>query len=332
MSSLVGKRILLLAPKFFSYENIIKAGIEEKGGIVHLYDERNNATAIQKVIIRKCPVLLNSSINKYYQEIALNDKNFCPDFVLFVSPETVNKESIRNLRQSFPSAKFILYMYDSIENKNVKNIYSFFDTCLSFDQVDCEKYGFKFRPLFYSPEFVTNKDDTTEFKYDFAFIGTIHSDRARILNKIRGICKQKDLKFYYYLYVPSKFLLMIRRVISKDVRQLHEYIHIQSIDKREVSTILSKTKYIIDINHPKQVGLTMRTIEMLGLKKRILTTNENIAGYDFYKESNQIILNRKNIDIDVASITDHFDFVPESILCNYSLSNWVNEVFDVGDK
>lgn len=326
MNSLVGKKVLLFAPKFFNYETIIKTGIEDKGGIVHLYDERNNATTFRKIIIRKCKFLLTLSINKYYSNIAFNESSFNPDYILFISPETINKKSLMKLRNTFSKAFFILYMYDSIENKNSKNIYSLFDKCFSFDQNDCKKYLFNFRPLFFSPEFDKVIDEYKDFKYDMAFIGTIHSDRARILNKIREICEQNGLRFYYYLFVPGKILLKIRSFFSKDIRSLAKYMHVEAIDKKKVSDILEKTKYVIDINHPKQVGLTMRTIEMLGLRKKILTTNVYISGYDFYKPSNQIIINRKKIAVDIASITNHFEIVDDQIIRKYCLSNWIEEV------
>ena len=85
---------------------------------------------------------MTHKINSYYKRISIQEKKFNPDYVLFISPETINRQSIVFMRGCFQNAKFILYMWDSLENKNAKKVYSFFDKCLSFDKQDCNKYGF----------------------------------------------------------------------------------------------------------------------------------------------------------------------------------------------
>lgn len=329
MSDLTGKRVLLFSPKFFGYENDICREIELQGGIVKLYDERNNPSSIEKIIIRKAHFLLESRIFSYYKGICETEKSFNPDYVLFISPEAVNKKSIILMKEKFSSAKFILYMYDSIENKNAKKIYQFFDKCLSFDSDDCKKYGFIFRPLFFIKAFEKKKGDITENKYDFAFIGSIHSDRAKILNQLKKYFEKNNLRFFYYLYVPGKFMLMVRSLLDKNFRELRkDYVHIEPLDKSKVSSVLSNSNYVIDINHPRQIGLTMRTIEMLGLHKKLLTTNSHIQDYDFYNQSNQIVIFRNKISIDKTKLINGYNCESDDIYDKYRLSTWIKEIFE----
>lgn len=328
MSDLQGKKILFFSPKFFNYEKEICKEIEQQGGIVHFYDERNNPNTIEKILLRKFRFLLSWKINEYYKKISLDEGNFSPDYIFFNNPEALNKKSLILLKNKFLNSKFILYMWDSIKNKrNVKKIYPLFDKCFSFDQLDCKKYGFNFRPLFYINEF-NNEKTNINFDYDFSFIGTIHSDRALILNQLYQFCLDNNYRIFLYLYFPSKLLYLYGKIKDSNIRKLDKagFIHFTPIDKCKIQSISDKTKYIIDINHPKQVGLTMRTIEMLGLNKKILTTNKYIKDYDFYNPKNIIIINRKNIDFKHNINAQNYELVSEKIKNKYSLSSWINEV------
>lgn len=328
MSSLQGKKVLFFAPKFFGYENEICKEIEAQGGIVKFYDERNNPSSIEKVLLRKAHFLMENKITNYYKCVSEKERDFNPNYVLFISPETVNKKSIIFLKKIFVKSKFILYMWDSIENKNAKHVYQYFDKCLSFDTNDCKKYGFKFRPLFFIRAF-EKEINTKKCKYDFSFIGSIHSDRAKILNQLRKCFDLSKLKYFYYLYVPGKLMLFTRTLLSKDFRELKKagFVHISSISKNDISEITANSNYIIDINHPKQIGLTMRTIEMLGAHRKILTTNKYIREYDFFNSSNQIVVSRNSINIDVTHLINGYSNVTETVYNKYKISTWLKEIF-----
>ena len=45
---------------------------------------------------------------------------------------------------------------------------------------------------------------------------------------------------------------------------------------------------VVDVENPGQHGLTMRSIEIIGLKRKFITTNPDIVNYDFYNSNNMI--------------------------------------------
>ncbi len=331
MSGLENKRILLIGPKLFNYHNIIADAIRQKGATVHFYDERNNPSSIEKIVLRKVPFLMSSKIDSYYHKIAKKEQSFNPDFVLFISPEAVTRNSVFLLKNTFQKATFILYMWDSIENKNAKKVIDLFDRKLSFDPNDCEKYGMVLRPLFFTRENELS-DIRQEFLYDVSFIGTVHSDRAKLLLDLKNYCDSNDIKYYFYLFIPGRLLYCLRMLFDPSLRKWDKkYIHITPIKKEIVESIHSSTRCGIDINHPKQTGLTMRTIEMLGLKRKLLTTNNNVRNYDFYRPQNQIVIDRKDVKISREMLVEEFQPVSEEILRRYSINYWVDEVFDRGE-
>ena len=328
MSVLHGKKVLLFTAKFFGYETEICKELERQGAIVKFYDERNNPSSIDKILLRKCHFLMNKKVNRYYKKIVELEKSFNPDYILFISPEALNKSSIEYMRHVFEKSIFILYMWDSMKNINAKRVYKYFDRCLSFDPEDCKNYDLIFRPLFFINSFEKESKDNM-CKYDFSFIGSVHSDRARILNRLRKIFFEKQLSFYYYIYVPSKLMLFVRSLLDRDLRELRKFkcVYTIPITKEEVAKIADESNYIIDINHPKQIGLTMRTIEMLGSHKKLLTTNTYIKNYDFYELSNQIVFSRDDNNFCLPKLIQGYNSISEKVYNKYRLSEWVKDVF-----
>lgn len=123
-------------------------------------------------------------------------------------------------------------------------------------------------------------------------------------------------------------MLLFRKLFTKGLREWEsKYVHTEPIPKSRIDEISSRTKCIIDINHPYQTGLTMRTIEMVGLKRKLMTTNANITEYDFYRPENQIVLDRKNLKLNIENINSDYIDIPEEVYQKYSLEYWVREIF-----
>lgn len=84
---------------------------------------------------------------------------------------------------------------------------------------------------------------------------------------------------------------------------------------------------MLDIHHPKQIGLTMRSIEILGAGCKLLTTNSAVADYDFYCGNNIFILDREKPKLSKEKIISEYQDVSESIYSSYSIKRWVSVIF-----
>ena len=67
--------------------------------------------------------------------------------------------------------------------------------------------------------------------------------------------------------------------------------------------------------------------EMLGAKKKLITTNHNIKYYDFYDQQNILIIDRKKPVIDKDFIYSPYNDIDLHIYNKYSLQSWVNTIF-----
>ena len=101
----------------------------------------------------------------------------------------------------------------------------------------------------------------------------------------------------------------------------------KSLSKLDVLNVIGKSKSIIDIQHPLQPGLTMRTIEIIGAKKKLFTTNKDVENYDFYNRNNIFIINRNEPKLDFSFLKKDYEDIDETIYEKYSLSSWIRTIF-----
>jgi len=330
MNELKDKNVLMLSPSFFGYELEIKKELENKGAYVTWYDERPKNDFLTKVFIRlNFKVFIKKKIYDYYNNIIENTKNSKLDYLFLVAPETINEELINKIKALHPNIKIYVYMWDSVKNK--KNGFALLDIAdrfFTFDPSDIKiNQKIQFLPLFYINDYANLKSKTAVTKYDISFVGTVHSDRYPIIKSL-----EKDFKLFHYFYSPSKLLFKLQRLLKSSFKTIDPTdIHFESFKKDELLNLINDSKAIIDIEHPDQKGLTMRTIEMLGARKKFITTNSNIKEYDFFNEANILVINRKNPDINKSFLESPYVNVDNSIYEKYSLSNWIKHIFLVAN-
>jgi hypothetical protein len=222
-------------------------------------------------------------------------------------------------------------MWDSIRNKKqALSLLPLSDKFFTFDETDIDiDNKIEFLPLFYIEDYEKiSKNKNTN--YDLSFVGTIHSDRYKILKKIEEFALENNLSTYFYFYSPSRLLFWIKKITDKHFFLIQEKdIFYKGLRKEDILNLVYKSKVIIDIEHPLQNGLTMRTIEMLGAQRQLITTNKNIKNYDFYDPSNILIIDRDNIKINQEFFYTTFKNTSNAIYRKYSLTSWIQQIFEL---
>ncbi len=328
MRTLAGKRILFIAPAFFGYENKIADKMRELGAVVDSYDERSITKSYERALLKISPSFFSLKTTKYYNNIINKNRNKIYDYVFVIKCDMLSVSIIHKLRDTYPNAVFCLYLYDSIRNiKGIKNKIKEFDRVLTFDLNDAIVYNMQFRPLFYLDCYMKEIKDVYEYKYDISFIGTIHSDRYNIIKNVKQFLDDSKMKYYFYCYLHSKFSYFFYKIIKKEFRNSAvENFKFQKISSLEISKIIDDTRIVLDIQHPKQSGLTIRTIEMLGMNKKLITTNQNIKEYDFYNPENILIIDRENIVISSDFLTSSYQIIADDIYKKYSIEQWIDDI------
>lgn len=325
------KRVLAFIPAFFGYEKAIVEKMRDMGANVDFYNERAVSSACDRAILKVAPGLFKWKSQNYYGDIIKKNNKIEYDYILIVKGDMVTERILDELRNNYPKAKIILYLWDSVKNiAGITKMFSLFDVCYSFDIGDCKKYReLKFRPLFYIDVYKRTESNKEDNEYDISFLGTIHSDRYAIIKKIQKYADMKGLRTFWFMYLQSRFVYRFYKIFKREFRDTEERMFsFEKMLAKDISYIIDHSKAILDMQHPAQTGLTMRTIEMIGMKKKIITTNTSIADYDFYNPNNICIISRENPTIDDCFLNSEYEELPERIYKKYGLDEWILDILE----
>ncbi len=329
MLNLDNKKILFFSPKFFGYENDIKKELENLGAEVFYFDERPKNDFLTKVFIRlNQKKLIKRKIEQYYKNIESQIRNIKFDYIFLLNVETVPLSFIEKIISTNLDIKVFTYFWDSINNRKYSlEYFKYSHKFFSFDSQDkLLNENIIFLPLFYNRNYKNLKNSNENYKYDICFIGTLHSDRYEVVKKILSLIEGKQS--YVYFYSTSKILFLFQKLFDKNFKNVKkEDVSFSSLSKENTIDIINKSKVVIDIEHMKQKGLTMRTLEMLGANKKMITTNKEIINYDFYITDNIQIIDRNNIILDKDFFEVNFKPINDDIYDKYSITQWVKTIF-----
>lgn len=328
---LTNKRILFFSPAFFGYEQKIKDKFQELGATVDMFNERSVIKTYQLALLKVVPSIFFRITERYYFNILEKIRGNKYDYILFVKCDMPTDNVLRNYRNVFKRSKFCLHMWDSTKNiRGVIKKFSYFDYISSFDRNDYMVYEqIHFRPLFYCDDYKKALCENNDCKYDLCFVGTIHSDRYKILKEIRRQAEAKNLLVYIYPYLQSRFIYYFYKITKPEFlnTKISDF-KFKKLSSQEIAEIINESRLVIDIQHPEQTGLTMRTIEMLGMSKKIMTTNADIEHYDFYNPDNICIIDRNKIVIGDC-LNKEYCPLGNELYMKYSLEAWAYGVLGI---
>jgi hypothetical protein len=325
-----GKRIILFSLLTFDYEKLITDKLRFFGAHVDFYDERPSNTLFTKGIIRIKRSFYQKQINKYYRKILNDISKIQYDFLFVITGEVIPEFFLKEFRLKNPMCYCVYYTWDSFANcSHPLSILNYFDKSFTFDSADALKYNINFRPLFFADQFgVLNNNNNNNIKYNLLFIGTAHSDRYKIANQIVNWCKSKNLTSFAYYYIQSKSVFIYKRIFDSSFKEInHTELNYKSLDFDSVLELYRMSLVVLDINHPLQTGLTMRTFEALGAEKKLITTNSAIKFYPFYNQNNILIIDRRNPIVNEQFFVTPFIPYVNSLKFSMSISGWVCDLF-----
>lgn len=332
--SLEGKRILFFGVSFFGYEIEMKKELERQGAIVDYYNERSVTSSLARAIIKIHPYIFYLKTKSYYNQILMKYKNQKIDYVFFWSTDMVYPGIIKKIKRVLPGSEIINYQSDSIiKKKYIVKTLKYFDRTITYDRIDYlwlkEKLScVQFRPLFFLEDYQQHKSNNNQLKYKIAFIGTIHSDRFAIIKAIEKIALKEKYQIFMYKYLQSRFIYYFYRYTNKAFKgtKINDF-DFDKISSKRIAKIYEQSFAILDMQYPRNNGLTMRTIETLAAGKKLITTNNDIKNYDFYNPNNILIIDRKNPLIEKDFFINDFIDWDKEMMDVYTLTSWIKDIF-----
>ena len=208
------------------------------------------------------------------------------------------REVAKYIKRINPNSKIYFYFWNLIDEHNQHFLNeSIIDEFWTFDKEDARKYSIHYNPQFYARNIkIENKPNVV----DTFFLGR-EKDRKEIVSTIDSKLQNRNINSRIYL-IPNQSTLF-----SYDTY----------LDK------ISQSKSILDIVNPNQSGLTLRVMESLFFKKKLITNNLFISEYDFYNSQNIFILGKDREEDLHDFINSNYIDVDDSIVTSYDYHNWV---------
>lgn len=308
--------ILLVGMNFGNYEKRIVYTLEKQGHkVFYMFDTDKHYTFYNRILGPK----ITKKITALYQDKMIRIMPSDLDKAIIIVGRQLTSVFFQKLKKKNPAIAISLYLWDDVQRvESFEAVKDYYDEIFSFDLKDCKEYGFKHLPLFYTER----PNCECEAEYDIYSAMFSHSERERI---VKAIADQADVlgKNYKFFISLGRYAYFKRRQEIKENRNKKIIYISEPIDEKENYRNMSRSKIILDVQFSSQIGLTMRTIESLGMKNKLITTNPSVRYYDFYNENNIMVIDREAPMIDSAFFSKPYKEIPESIYEKYSLDIWV---------
>lgn len=328
MSQLQGKKVLLLAPKFYGYEKEIIAKLEELGAeVTYLNDDPSELWTIIAGCLKRFHISINRMIRRFENGLLRKIVNNKYDIVLIINGQRITSYLTHLIRKEHlrECGRMVLYYWDSINNlKDDTSRWRDFDSISTFDNIDYEGHKDKmfFIPLFYCDKYWVKHHNKSI--YDVMIIGSFRLNRYNFVKELES--KNPAIKVGYYLY-HSKWGFIFHKILRKKYNHVkYEDIRYKKLSFQDVIDLYGKSKAIVDIPQKGQRGLTIRTIETLAMHKKLITTNENVKVYDFYNPNDIFVLPVDNLSLPSKEWFDSPFLVNNEVIKEYSIENWLNKL------
>ena len=207
--------------------------------------------------------------------------------VIFIFDGVRGRDVIEYIRDHNKRARIIIYYINPVDfaDRKAPHHYKGLDCeFYTFDPIDAKKFGIKFKPYFYSEEYMVDCDEKVDIKQDVFFVG-VDKDRLGIIKDLHKKFEQMNL--------TDK--LMIVATPHKKYSRSDEKWLAKRVPYEKIAENIKQSRAILDIVQSGQSGITLRPMEAMFYNKKLITNNIYIKEYDFYNPRNIFILQERNI-------------------------------------
>lgn len=249
------------------------------------------------------------------------------DYALFIRSDLfVESGFLNKIKPYIKKGCMVAYQWDYMNRFPLAwDAVASFDKFFVFDTNDLKNNQTNFLSLtnFY---FDYQLDKKVQPIYDFYFIGCHVEGRE---NEIISFAKNAE---------KNNWLLDFE-IVAPSEQHVAEWKQIYSCNNIRIGTRFKtfqenldnslNSHILVDFKTPEQEGLSFRSFEALGYRKKLITTNSNISYYDFYHPNNIFIWDGKNLDGLKEFLELPYVDIDEEIRQKYSFKNWLYYVLNI---
>jgi hypothetical protein len=265
---------------------------------------------------RRIQILLNLP----YIELWLSSwKKFISDYeVIILHASKITPPVARYIRKKYPDKRIIIWYWNPMKKcVDAKKFIKYNCEIWTFDEKDREQYLFNYNTQYYFSNVDVVPMESNSI--DIFFVG---KDKGRIKQLV-------DLKNKFDSYkLESKFHITKVRKKAKGYEKWYK----NRMPYYEVLQHISKSKAILDYVSDNQSGLTLRPLEALFFKKKLITNDKSIVNRDFYRKENIFIIGRDEFNELPSFVSSPYLEINRKIVQKYEFEDWLNRFFETTEN
>lgn len=247
------------------------------------------------------------------------------DYALFIRGDLYSPDVLDLVRRHVDKA-MVNYQWDSMQRyPAIFSTVDRFDRFLVFDPADWPSDQHNFLPatnfyfdddLDYGPAATTN----------FYFTGCHQPSRTDVVTTFARLAERSgwQLDFNIFWWDP--------RSVDR-ARQIYSGTNISilttPLDFRRNLEQARRAAVLVDFVDNVHKGLSFRTFEALGYRKKLLTTNPDVRRYDFYHPDNIHVIEGNNFDGIAEFVRRPCHEIAPAIRKKYAFGNWIRYILDL---
>ncbi len=187
------------------------------------------------------------------------------------TPLGYDKDFLCFLRKNYPGAKLCYYwnnISSTVSDKYISFVNNNYDVVYTFDTNDVKKYGWRFYDAMYSD--ISKFSLPTIKASDIFYVGSAKG-RLSLLHEIYDKFMSMGLTCDFHIVN-----------VSPEEQTRTGIVYNKRMSYTEVLGHSASTKIILELVQEGQVGTTLRTLESIILRKKLLTNNRGILESKLY--------------------------------------------------
>ena len=235
--------------------------------------------------------------------------------MFIVASRKAAKYAVKYIKQK-TGKRVVVWYWNMVTDKELSPEYCKDIGCepWSFDRKDCQKYGMQFGDTYYFPpeEF----DCTENFDNSIFYVGINRPGRKELITRLSDYLKKNSLNYRFNLTAIPTESTAVKAQYSPRMRY------------EEIIDAIRTSASVLDLNRENQSGMTLRPMEALFFKRKLVTNNKAITQYRIYDEKNTFILKKDNFDgLDNFLIEPYIDSqINEKKREIYSFTEWLRRI------
>ena len=321
-----GKRILFIGLSYYAYTGKIIDALKAKGFAVKYYPLENRGFW-WKTVRKLLPSGYKALLRNYHARILTAEHESRYDYVFFLQIHCLSLEHVESLRNSQPTAKFILYNWDSLRTHDYRPYLRLLDSVFTFDRNDAAELGARYLPLFALPEYFA-ASATAAPGHDVYFVGAIGTlERFAALRTLDSYCREHNIRFAKHLHCSPAILLKLLRhgLFMRGVT-------LRALSTQQIIGLMNDSIAVFDFPNHVQSGFTMRLIENMCAGKKVVTSNATVRDEVFYTAEQFFVaadLDFEGLEAFLQSeVHGSKDAHPRTRHGEFSLDRWLDRIFE----